>query len=166
MTLAYVALGSNLGEPRQQVLDALVALAGLPGTRVLQRSPLYRTPPWGVLDQPPFINAVAELETTLSPEALLQHLLAIEQRAGRVRAERNGPRTLDLDLLHVEGAHRDDPPRAAEPALYGPRPRCDRQGRSANHRRGAGLPAGIAPPSAGAAPCREAAAPCGVFSQR
>ena len=123
MTLAYVALGSNLGEPRQQVLDALVALAGLPGTRVLQRSPLYRTPPWGVLDQPPFINAVAELETTLSPEALLQHLLAIEQRAGRVRAERNGPRTLDLDLLHGEGAHRDDPsltlphPRLAERAF-------------------------------------------------
>ena len=110
MTLAYVALGSNLGEPRQQVLDAFIALADLPGTRVLQRSPLYRTPPWGVLDQPPFINAVAELETTLSPEALLQHLLAIEQRAGRVRAERNGPRTLDLDLLHVDGVCRDDRP--------------------------------------------------------
>jgi 2-amino-4-hydroxy-6-hydroxymethyldihydropteridine diphosphokinase len=61
-----------------------------------------------VLDPPPFINAVAELETTLSPDALLQHLLAIEQRAGRVRAERNGPRTLDLDLLHVEGVRRHD----------------------------------------------------------
>ena len=123
MTLAYVALGSNLGEPRQQVLDAFAALGELPGTRVLQRSPLYRTPPWGVLDQPPFINAVAELETTLSPEALLQHLLAIEQRAGRVRAERNGPRTLDLDLLHVEGTRRADPsltlphPRLAERAF-------------------------------------------------
>ncbi|MGB3270383.1 MAG: 2-amino-4-hydroxy-6-hydroxymethyldihydropteridine diphosphokinase [Rhodanobacter sp.] len=123
MTLAYVALGSNLGEPRRQVLDALDTLAGLPGTRLLQRSPLYRTPPWGVLDQPPFINAVAELETTLSPDALLQHLLAIEQRAGRVRAERNGPRTLDLDLLHVEGVRRHDPaltlphPRLAERAF-------------------------------------------------
>ncbi len=67
--------------------------------------------------------AVAELETTLSPEALLQHLLAIEQRAGRVRAKRNGPRTLDLDLLHVEGVRRDDPaltlphPRLAERAF-------------------------------------------------
>jgi 2-amino-4-hydroxy-6-hydroxymethyldihydropteridine diphosphokinase len=110
MTLAYVALGSNLGDPCQQVLDALAALAELPGTSVLRHSPLYRTPPWGVLDQPPFINAVAELETTLSPEALLQHLLAIEQRAGRVRGERNGPRTLDLDLLHVDGVCRDDPP--------------------------------------------------------
>ncbi|MGB3462108.1 MAG: 2-amino-4-hydroxy-6-hydroxymethyldihydropteridine diphosphokinase [Rhodanobacter lindaniclasticus] len=109
MTLAYVALGSNLGEPRQQVLDAFTALAGLPGTCVLQRSPLYRTPPWGLLDQPSFINAVAELETALSPDELLRHLLALEQHAGRVRAERNGPRTLDLDLLHVEGVRRDDP---------------------------------------------------------
>ncbi|HZX71043.1 MAG TPA: 2-amino-4-hydroxy-6-hydroxymethyldihydropteridine diphosphokinase [Rhodanobacter sp.] len=103
MSLAYVALGSNLGNPRQQVLDAMAALAGLPGTRVLQRSALYRTAPWGVLEQPSFINAVVELETALSAQALLQHLLVIEQQAGRVRTERNGPRTLDLDLLHVEG---------------------------------------------------------------
>lgn len=123
MTLAYVALGSNLGDPRQQVLDAMVALDGLPDTCVLQRSALYRTAPWGVLEQPPFINAVVELETALSPQALLQHLLAIEQRAGRIRAERNGPRTLDLDLLHVDGVRRDDPqlilphPRMAERAF-------------------------------------------------
>ena len=108
MTLAYVALGSNLGDPRQQVLDAMAALDGLPDTCVLQRSALYRTAPWGVLEQPSFINAVVELETALSPQALLQHLLAIEQRAGRIRAERNGPRTLDLDLLHVDGVRRDD----------------------------------------------------------
>lgn len=123
MTLAYVALGSNLGDPRQQVLDAMAALDGLPDTCVLQRSALYRTAPWGVLEQPPFINAVVELETALSPQALLQHLLAIEQRAGRIRAERNGPRTLDLDLLHVDGVRRDDPqltlphPRMAERAF-------------------------------------------------
>jgi 2-amino-4-hydroxy-6-hydroxymethyldihydropteridine diphosphokinase len=103
MSLAYVALGSNLGNPRQQVLDAMDALAQLPGTRVLQRSALYRTPPWGVLEQPPFINAAVELDTTLLPHDLLDALLAIEQRAGRERAERNGPRMLDLDLLHVEG---------------------------------------------------------------
>ena len=109
MSLAYVALGSNLGAPRQQVLDAMDALAQLPGTRLLQRSPLYRTPPWGVLEQPPFINAVVELDTELSPHALLEAMLAIEQRAGRVRAERNGPRTLDLDLLHVEGTQLDEP---------------------------------------------------------
>ena len=123
MTLAYVALGSNLGNPRQQLLDAMEALANLPDTRLLQRSHLYRTPPWGVLEQPPFINAAVELDTALSPHALLDALLAIEQRAGRVRAERNGPRTLDLDLLHVDGVQLDDPqltlphPRMAERAF-------------------------------------------------
>ena len=123
MTLAYVALGSNLGDPRQQLLDAMAALANLPGTRLLQRSRLYRTPPWGMLEQPPFINAAVELDTALSPHALLDALLAIERRAGRVRAERNGPRTLDLDLLHVDGVQLDDPqltlphPRMAERAF-------------------------------------------------
>jgi 2-amino-4-hydroxy-6-hydroxymethyldihydropteridine diphosphokinase len=123
MTLAYVALGSNLGDPRQQLLDAMDALANLPDTRLLQRSRLYRTPPWGMLEQPPFINAAVELDTALSPHALLDALLAIEQRAGRVRAERNGPRTLDLDLLHVDGVQLADPqltlphPRMAERAF-------------------------------------------------
>ncbi|MDW2982228.1 MAG: 2-amino-4-hydroxy-6-hydroxymethyldihydropteridine diphosphokinase [Rhodanobacter sp.] len=123
MTLAYVALGSNLGDPRQQLLDAMEALANLPDTRLLQRSHLYRTPPWGVLEQPPFINAAVELDTALSPHALLDALLAIEQRAGRVRAGRNGPRTLDLDLLHVTGVQLADPqltlphPRLAERAF-------------------------------------------------
>lgn len=123
MTLAYVALGSNLGNPRQQLLDAMETLANLPGTRLLQRSRLYRTPPWGMLEQPPFINAAVELDTALSPHALLDAMLAIEQRAGRVRAERNGPRTLDLDLLHVDGVQLADPqltlphPRMAERAF-------------------------------------------------
>jgi 2-amino-4-hydroxy-6-hydroxymethyldihydropteridine diphosphokinase len=123
MSLVYVALGSNLGDPRQQVLDAMDALARLPGSRLRQRSPLYRTPPWGVLEQPPFNTAVVELDTELPPHALLDARLAIEQRAGRVRAERNGPRTLDLDLLHVEGVQLDDPdltlphPRMAERAF-------------------------------------------------
>ncbi len=117
MTLAYVALGSNLGDPRQQLLDAMDALSNLPDTRLLQRSRLYRTPPWGMLEQPPFINAAVELDTALSPHALLDALLAIEQRAGRVRAGRNGPRTLDLDLLHVDGV------RLADPQLTLPHPR-------------------------------------------
>ena len=123
MTLAYVALGSNLGDPRQQLLDAMDALSNLPDTRLLQRSRLYRTPPRGMLEQPPFINAAVELDTALSPHALLDALLAIEQHAGRVRAERNGPRTLDLDLLHVDGVQLDDPrltlphPRMAERAF-------------------------------------------------
>lgn len=124
MPRAYVALGSNLGDPRQQVLDALDALARLPGTRVLARSCLYRTPPWGVLEQPPFVNAVALLETDLSPHALLDALLAIEHSAGRTRdAGRWGPRTLDLDLLHMPGVCLDDArltlphPRMAERAF-------------------------------------------------
>ncbi|GAB2542581.1 2-amino-4-hydroxy-6-hydroxymethyldihydropteridine diphosphokinase [Rhodanobacter koreensis] len=123
MTLAYIALGSNLGDPRQHVLDAMDALANLPDTRLLQRSSLYRTPPWGVLEQPPFVNAVVQVDTTLSPHALLDGLLDIERSAGRVRAERNGPRTLDLDLLHVDGVQLDDTqltlphPRMAERAF-------------------------------------------------
>ena len=108
MTLAYVALGSNLGDPRQQVLDAMQALGKLPDTRLLQRSQLYRTPPWGVLEQPPFINAAVQLDTALSPHRLLDALIEIEQRAGRVRVQRNGPRTLDLDLLYVDGVQLDD----------------------------------------------------------
>lgn len=96
---ACVALGSNLDDPRLQVERGFAALAALPRTRLLARSRLYRTPPWGMLDQPDFINAAARLETSLSPRSLLDALLAIEARAGRVRGVRNGPRILDLDLL-------------------------------------------------------------------
>lgn len=123
MTAAYVALGGNLGDPRRQVLDAMDALARLPGTQLLRRSRLYRTPPWGVLEQPPFVNAAVLLETGIEPQALLEALLAIEQNAGRVRAEPNGPRTLDLDLLHMAGVQCDDArltlphPRIAERAF-------------------------------------------------
>jgi 2-amino-4-hydroxy-6-hydroxymethyldihydropteridine diphosphokinase len=123
VTLAYVALGSNLGQPGQQVLDAMDALDRLPQTAVRQRSHLYRTPPWGLLEQPPFVNAVVELETALAPHALIEALLALEHQAGRVRAERNGPRTLDLDLLHVDGVQMSDDrltlphPRLAERAF-------------------------------------------------
>jgi len=80
-----------------------VALGRLPGTRLLRASRLYRTPAWGVTAQPDFVNAVAMIETTLAPTALLQELLRIERDAGRDRladgSDRWGPRTLDLDLL-------------------------------------------------------------------
>lgn len=109
MTEAFIALGSNLGDARAQVLGAFDALAQLPDTRLLARSPLYLTPPWGVLEQPPFINAVAHIDTALSPHALLDALLAIERAAGRVRdGERWGPRTLDLDVLHLDGVMLSD----------------------------------------------------------
>jgi 2-amino-4-hydroxy-6-hydroxymethyldihydropteridine diphosphokinase len=99
MNLAYVALGANLGDPASTVRAAFGALANLPESRVVHCSSLYRTAPVGITEQPDFINAVAALETTLAPEALLDALLDLEQRFGRVRAERNGPRTLDLDVL-------------------------------------------------------------------
>ena len=124
MTHAYVALGSNLGDSRQQLLDAMTALDRLPDSRLLARSGLYRTPPWGVLEQPAFINAVVLLESMLAPHALLDGLLTIERAAGRTRdGERWGPRTLDLDLLHMEGVARHDErltlphPRIAERAF-------------------------------------------------
>lgn len=103
MTEAFIALGSNMGDARAQVLKAFDALASLPCTHLLSRSHLYLTPPWGVLDQPPFVNAVALVDTTLTPHELLDALLAIERAAGRVRGgERWGPRTLDLDVLHMD----------------------------------------------------------------
>jgi len=99
MNTAFVALGANLGDPAATLRAAFGALANLPESRLVHCSSLYRTAPVGILDQPEFVNAVAQLATTLAPEALLDGLLEIEQRFGRVRAEKNGPRTLDLDLL-------------------------------------------------------------------
>ena len=96
---AYVGLGSNQDVPLAQIEDALRALAAIPHTTLLRRSKLYRTPPWGLLDQPDFINAVAELDTCLDAAALLDALRRVEYDAGRQRLERWGPRSLDLDLL-------------------------------------------------------------------
>jgi len=99
MNTAYVALGANLGDPASTIRAAFGALANLPESRVVHCSSLYRTAPVGIVDQPEFVNAVAQLETTLAPESLLDALLDIEHRFGRIRAEKDGPRTLDLDLL-------------------------------------------------------------------
>jgi 2-amino-4-hydroxy-6-hydroxymethyldihydropteridine diphosphokinase len=102
---AYVALGSNQRDPRAQVERAFAALAGLPRSRVVARSRLYATPPFGPVAQDDFVNAAAGLLTQLEPHELLQRLREIETAQGRVRAERWGPRTLDLDLL-VHGRSR------------------------------------------------------------
>ena len=96
---ACVALGANIGEPLRQIEAGFSALAALPGTRLLARSSLYRSAPVGYADQPDFINAVAIIETTLAPHALLDALLAIERVNGRVREFPNAPRTLDLDIV-------------------------------------------------------------------
>ena len=98
-TKAFIGLGANLGDPGAQVRRALLALAGLPGTRLVAASSLYRSAPVGYTVQPDFVNAVAEVETRLGALALLGELLATEARFGRVRTLPNAPRTLDLDLL-------------------------------------------------------------------
>ncbi|ANI84474.1 2-amino-4-hydroxy-6-hydroxymethyldihydropteridine diphosphokinase [Kosakonia oryzae] len=100
MTLAYIALGSNLASPLDQVNAAIAALGEIPHSRIVAVSSLYRTPPLGPPDQPDYLNAAVALETTLAPEALLDHTQRIELQQGRVRkAERWGPRTLDLDIM-------------------------------------------------------------------
>ncbi|MBE0488239.1 MAG: 2-amino-4-hydroxy-6-hydroxymethyldihydropteridine diphosphokinase [Halomonas sp.] len=96
---AWIGLGSNLDDPRRHVELALEELDRLPLTRRLGASHCYVSRPHGPRDQPDFINAVALLQTRLSPLALLDQLQALEQRHRRVRARRWGPRTLDLDLL-------------------------------------------------------------------
>lgn len=100
MMRVWLAIGSNLAEPLAQVSAALSALSRLPRTRLAACSSFYRSRPLGPQDQPDYLNAVVALETRLSPEQLLDHTQAIEQRQGRTRkANRWGPRTLDLDIL-------------------------------------------------------------------
>lgn len=100
MERVYLGLGSNLANPLQQLRGALDALAVLPQTRLLAQSSFYSSDPLGPAEQPRYVNAVAALETELSPWQLLDALQRIEQEQGRVRkAERWGPRTLDLDIL-------------------------------------------------------------------
>lgn len=96
---ACIALGANIGEPLRQIEAGFQALAALPGTRLKARSSLYRSAPVGYADQPDFINAVALIDTTLEPHALLEALLSIERVNGRVREFPNAPRTLDLDIV-------------------------------------------------------------------
>lgn len=107
---AFVGLGSNLKSPARQVEEAFDALADIPSTRLLLRSSLYRSAPFGGIEQPDFINAVAGLLTRLGPRALLAELQAIEHRHGRERDDvRWGPRVLDLDLLVYGGQVTDEP---------------------------------------------------------
>lgn len=116
---AFVGLGGNLGDVETTLVEALWAIDGLPQTSIRAQSALYRSKPWGRGDQPDFLNGAVELQTRMTPRVLLEHLLAIEERFGRVRAkeDRWGPRTLDLDLL-VFGEEVID-----EPGLHVPHPR-------------------------------------------
>lgn len=99
LVAAYVALGSNLKRPEQQVMAGIEELAMLRDTRLAAASSLYRSAPVGYAGQPDFVNAVAAIETALDPRSLLDALLAVERRYGRVRDFTNAPRTLDLDIL-------------------------------------------------------------------
>jgi len=106
---AYVSLGSNLGDRAATLDQAIRRLRERAGLRVTAVSPVYETEPEGILDQPKFLNQVAELETELDPEDLLGILRGIENDLGRVRRERWGPRTIDLDLLLVGDRRVDSP---------------------------------------------------------
>jgi len=119
VTRAYVGLGANLGDREHTIRAALADLDAEPGVEVVAVSTLRETEPVGYLEQPPFLNGVAVLETTLEPAALLRLLLAVEARHGRDRAAvpAQGPRTLDLDLL----LYGDEI--IAEPGLVVPHPR-------------------------------------------
>ena len=100
MTRVYIAIGSNLASPLEQVNAAVTALAAIPDSRMVAVSSFYRTPPLGPQDQPDYLNAAVVLETALDAETLLDNTQRIELQQGRVRkAERWGPRTLDLDIM-------------------------------------------------------------------
>ncbi|MBS3959074.1 MAG: 2-amino-4-hydroxy-6-hydroxymethyldihydropteridine diphosphokinase [Xanthomonadaceae bacterium] len=122
---AWIGLGGNLGEVSRAFDSALEALAATPGLAVLARSALYRTPAWGVLEQPSFLNAAVALESRLGPIELLDRLMAVERQHGRdrTRERRWGPRRLDLDLLAIDGVVLQHPrlllphPRAHERAF-------------------------------------------------
>jgi 2-amino-4-hydroxy-6-hydroxymethyldihydropteridine diphosphokinase len=102
VTIAFIGIGANLGDPVRHVREALAELDRLPHTRLVRSSSLYRSAPVGYAAQPDYVNAVAQLETGLPAERLLGELQDIERRHGRERSFANAPRTLDLDLLVFE----------------------------------------------------------------
>lgn len=117
MTRAYIGLGSNLANPRQQLSKALHALTQLPKTAVVATSALYQSAPVGSQNQPDYLNAAVALDTALEPLALLDALQAIETQQGRVRKEHWGARTLDLDIL-LFGSQIINTPRLTIPHPY------------------------------------------------
>jgi 2-amino-4-hydroxy-6-hydroxymethyldihydropteridine diphosphokinase len=110
MAEAFIAFGGNVGDVRSSFDQAIAKLCDGAMVRLLARSSDYRTPPWGITDQPPFINAVISVATTLEPHALLSRAQECERALGRDRAhERHwGPRTIDIDLLAYDDVAIDD----------------------------------------------------------
>ena len=99
MNNIFIALGSNLENPKEQVKNGILSIKKINGIKILSESNLYETPPVGILDQPNFVNAVIKIHSDLNPYQLLDKLLKIENIAGRIRVGKNGPRILDLDIL-------------------------------------------------------------------
>lgn len=100
--VAYIGMGSNLGDPSENLKKALLALSETPEIKILQESTTIETPPWGYEDQDPFLNKIIKIKTFLAPDELLSHLLSIEKNLKRERLIRFGPRTIDLDILFYE----------------------------------------------------------------
>lgn len=114
---AFLSLGGNLGEPMRAMAAALKIIDADPGVSVVSVSSVYHTPPWGDANQPHFLNAAAEVRTTLSARGLLNLCLGAEQKLKRIRTEAGGPRSIDVDILYFGGhAYR-------EPGLEIPHPR-------------------------------------------
>lgn len=112
MPIAFIALGSNLGDRGGYLVQARWAIDALPNTCLQAASHVYQTPPMGPSGQRPYLNAVVQVSTQLDPVALLHQLQRIEAEAGRQRGEHWGPRTLDLDLLLYDDLVTDGPPLA------------------------------------------------------
>lgn len=104
MRKALIGIGSNIGDRKAHIDTAVDALNHIPSVKVLKMSSLYETTPWGYVNQENFYNGVIEVETALSPTALLGVCLGIEAGVGRIREIKNGPRVLDLDLLLYDGS--------------------------------------------------------------
>jgi len=114
MVKVYIGLGSNLNDPESQLKKAIISLEMVPSTTVVRTSSFYKSKPVGPQDQPDYINAVVELDTELSAQVLMDYLQGIENEQGRVREQKWGPRTLDLDILLygdeiIQGDHLEIP---------------------------------------------------------
>ncbi|MBI5640992.1 MAG: 2-amino-4-hydroxy-6-hydroxymethyldihydropteridine diphosphokinase [Nitrospirae bacterium] len=107
MSIAYIGIGSNLGDRRLNCIKAIEALEDL-GMHILKRSSMHETKPWGMADQPKFINMALEVETGLAPIELLRALKCIEKNMGRKPEPRWGPRVIDLDILLYDDLILDD----------------------------------------------------------
>lgn len=106
---AVLGIGTNIGDRYKNIEDAYGSLSLVPGITILRKSSVYETKPWGYEDQPNFYNSVVEIETSLSPNALLGVCLGVEGAMGRVRQFKNGPRIIDIDVLVYEGAVSNTP---------------------------------------------------------